>query len=113
MKMVSMKMKPEEKGKSEVMEAPDGTQEKYPWGLRINLGNDQLKALGIKELPKVGQKLPLHAMVSVIGVRSSETDSGEDRNVELQITECMVEMKEPMDMQKTAQTLYGDKGNAI
>lgn len=88
--MVSMKMKPEAKGKHDEMVMPSGPTEKYPYGLRINLGNDQLKALGVKDLPKVGETLPLHAMVSVVGVRSSETEDGSDNNVELQITECMM-----------------------
>lgn len=111
MKMVSMKMKPEAKGKHDTMEMVNGSTEKYPWGLRLNLGNEQLKALGVKDLPKVGEKIPLHAMVTVVGVRSSETENGEDRNVELQITECMMEMKggENMDMGKAGEKMFGGK----
>lgn len=110
MKMASMKMKPEAKGKHDEMVTSSGSSEKYPWGLRINLGNEQLKALGIKDLPKVGESLPLHAMVSVVGVRSSETEGGEDRNVELQITECMMGGESKgMDMGKAASKMYGEK----
>lgn len=111
MKMVSMKMKPEENGEHGTIDAPEGSQEKYPWGLRINLGDEELKKLGINELPKVGEKLPLMAMVSVVGVRSNESQNGETRNVELQITECAMEMKKPMDNEKTASKLYGGEGS--
>lgn len=113
MKMVSMKMTPKKGDKADNMGgmSPDDG-EKYPWGLRINLGDEELKKLGLKELPKVGQEVPLMAMVKVIGVRSNESQEGENRNLELQITDCGMEMGKGMDMEKKASSLYGggDKG---
>jgi len=116
MKMVSMKMAPKKGDKGDEVKCCGMDQEeKYPWGLRINLGDEELKKLGIKELPKVGQELPFTATVKVVGVRSNESQDGENRNVELQITECALEMgKEGMDLEKKATSLYGggDKGGA-
>lgn len=60
---------------------------KYPWGLELRLEDEQLKKLGITDLPKTGSKLQLVASVEVCGTH--ETDSqrgGERRSVELQVT---------------------------
>lgn len=108
MKMTSMKMEPKKGDKAEAACCSMEQEEKYPWGLRLNLGDEELKKLGIKELPKVGQSLTLTATVKVVGVRSNESQEGENRNVELQITDCALDLGKGMNMEKKASSLYGD-----
>jgi len=107
MKMVSMKMTPKKGDKDSEVMPVGGGEDKYPWGLRLNLGDEELKKLGMKELPKVGQVLTMQCQVKVVGVRASETQQGEDRNLELQVTDCGVDMGGGMDMEKKASSLYG------
>jgi hypothetical protein len=62
-------------------------QDKYPYGLRISLGSEQLKALGL-DLPDVGDKKTLVAKVEVVSISSNKSKGGEDHNhVEFQITD--------------------------
>ena len=59
----------------------------YPYGLRICLNTDSLKALGIETLPDLGAELTIKAKVSVCGVCESKNLYGTDRNLDLQITD--------------------------
>jgi len=82
-------------------------QEKYPWGLRLNLGDEELQKLGITDLPKVGTVIAMQCQVKVTGVRSNESQDGENRNLELQVTDCGMDMGKGVDMEKKASNLYG------
>lgn len=59
----------------------------YPYCLRLSLGPDELKMLGITELPKINSEMELEAKVKVVGVSTSEHG---DR-LELQITEMALD----------------------
>jgi hypothetical protein len=66
----------------------------YPYGLRINLNQEQLDALGIKGLPAAGTTMHLEAVAVV--TRSSTEDPDADGDVdyvclEMQVTELAVE----------------------
>jgi hypothetical protein len=50
---------------------------KYPYGLVLHLGDDQLKALGIKELPRVGSEILLSCKAKVTSAREEERGNGE------------------------------------
>ena len=60
----------------------------YPYGLTINLGKDELKKLGIEDLPAVGDEFHIMAVAKVTRVHQSASEQGDDsRGVELQITD--------------------------
>lgn len=82
---VSMEKDPKDSEPSEA--SGTGNDDKYPYGLRISLGHEELKKLGITSLPTVGAKMCIDADVSVIAVRSEEeAEGGVENHVELQIT---------------------------
>lgn len=65
----------------------------YPYGLRLNLGAEQLAALGI-ELPKAGTEFHLEAMATVTRASTEDPDADGDIDfvcLEMQITELGVE----------------------
>lgn len=59
----------------------------YPWGLRLNLDEDQLTALGIASLPSVGAQVGLEAAGKVISASEEEVDGKVRRHLEVQITD--------------------------
>lgn len=86
-----------EDAKEEIAEStypqPVDKQPKYPYGLSISLGEDELEKLGIRtedgklDLPEVGDIISLVAAAKVTSVSSREEMSGEVCcRVELQIT---------------------------
>ena len=69
--------------------SPD--EDPYPYGLAIQLEDDQLKKLGLTNLPKVGATLMLRARVTVRSVSTNEgADRQSHRSVSLQITDLAV-----------------------
>jgi len=102
MKMKSMKLSPEDHAPQKgLREMPS-----YPYGLALSLDHQCLKKLKMKELPEVGEKMMLHAMVEVVSV--SQHDSaygGENQSVGLQITELSLEEAD----EATEEKLYGEK----
>lgn len=62
----------------------------YPYGLRLNLTQDELAKLGYKELPPAGTELRLEAVGCVVRASSEDPDCDGDIDylcVEVQITE--------------------------
>ena len=94
-KLVSMKITKEERDKRTEPSslATDGPA--YPYGLTVQLDNDSLEKLGIKTLPDAGEKYTLIAAVTVVGVSSSESESGKNRSVSLQLTALCLEDEAP------------------
>jgi len=85
MKLASMKLDPEQQKK----EADSMVTDKpvYPWGLCVELNEDALQKLGMKDLPDVDDSMTLTARVVVTSVSSNATTDGENRRVSLQITD--------------------------
>lgn len=116
MKMVSMAMKAEGKGKSDscCCCAPcdcESDKPRYPWGLQIHLENEQLAALGMGDLPKVGSTMTIQCTVKVTSCREEEREGAEpSRTVSMQITEIGTEAPAMSDKEK-AGALYS-KSNA-
>lgn len=122
MKMASMAMKQDKaEGKSDCCccAGPCGCDEgkpRFPWGLQLNLENEQLQALGMSSLPKVGETMTIQAVVKVTRCGEEERE-GEDpcRSVALQITDLGIEAPEqkrvPIDKEATAKSLYGNSMN--
>ena len=71
----------------------EGESPDYPWGLRISLQDEQLDALGLGHLPRVGAKVNIQATATVQSVSSESVDNGQpNRRVDLQITDLGVEV---------------------
>lgn len=112
MKMVSMARSPEEiKEQMDKMtsapEMPDGPQ--YPYGLCITLCDDELEKLGIDkdDMPEIGDMIHLMAMAKVTSVSQSANSSGDQRRIELQITDLSCEDEDDED--DRADRRYGKK----
>lgn len=88
MKLVSMENVQE---KNEMACNPSGEKPKYPYGLSINLCDEVLEALGIKNIPGVGQLLKMECVVEVCSVSQYENKEGSDVSLSLQITEMALE----------------------
>ena len=89
LKMVSMR---KEKKSGEDMPSTSpveaGSEESYPYGLRLRLENDELEKLGMKELPEVGKTCTITAegVVESISSNQSKGSEGSRKSVEIQIT---------------------------
>ena len=66
--------------------SPMADQSQYPYGVCLNLDTDELKKLGIKDLPAVGDEYHIHAVGEVTSVSEQDTGSGESRSLRIQIT---------------------------
>jgi len=100
--------KKEAKAKSESMVIGSSDQERYPYGLRLDLNNDTLEKLGIDKLPSVGTVLMFEAKAKVVGSRQSATEGSENRSIELQITH--IDM--PEDTKAKGELTRADTGAA-
>lgn len=93
--MVDMKSKPE------VEESPgmiEGDEPRYPYGLCLHLGKDELEKLGMTQLPDVGAKMNVMAMGYVKSTSAYETqDDGKSMSVEIQITDLELTPGEKKD----------------
>lgn len=116
-KLVSMKLDPkkiEERNKPSSVITDDAPA--YPYGLRVNLDEDSLDALGVSTLPKVGSTMYLGANVKVVSVSDNEhtSEGGEThrhRSVELQITEMGLDGERAKEEPQTETALYGAAPN--
>lgn len=104
MKLKNMKLSKqdakEQYGGSVMASAPE-----YPYGLSINLDDEALKKLGIKDLPKMGAKIQITAIAEVSSVNENKSIDGKSRqSVSLQITD--------MDLDEAVET-DGDPGEKL
>lgn len=106
MKLVNMKISKKEAKKMTECCAVDAPE--YPYGLRIELGNDALEKLGITALPGVGKKIMVEAVCEVCSVSQYENkDKTSNRSVSLQITDMSV--VEAKEKKSVSDSLYGEK----
>lgn len=88
--------------------------EEYPYGLRLNLTEDDLKKVGL-DMPKVGEMVHVMAMTKVTAVHAHDSErGGTSQGVELQITHMSAEVEDTEDEADTddrtpAQKIYGKK----
>jgi hypothetical protein len=87
--MISMKMTAEEAKDGDLCcDADSGAKgPAYPYGLTIYLDDKTLAKLGITELPDVGTKMALRAVVEVTSNSQRQTQEGKTVNMDLQITD--------------------------
>lgn len=106
MKMVSLKLTRKD-AKEEVGIPPDLPE--YPWGTQLHLDEDEMKKLGLKEMPPVGTEYPIEAVCKVIGTSERETQDGKRATLDVQIIAMAIgDDEEPDTPQgKAAKTLYG------
>lgn len=84
------KERKEEAAEAKSMEPPE-----YPWGLQIRLENEELKKLGIKDLPEVGEEYHLEVVAKVTSVSENQYGDGRtERCVCLQICMAGVQLDE-------------------
>lgn len=104
--MKSMKMDKEEMKQEYKMCSPEEAP-LYPYGLKIDLCKASLEKLGIKEMPEVGQKMMINALVEVCSVCVNEYSNGENHsNVVLQITD--MELSPLTEKKPASKMLYGE-----
>lgn len=110
-KLVSMKI--DRAARDAAMRGPAVMSEEgplYPWGLALNLGDEEIKALGMKQLPEAGETMLLVAKVKVSGTSSEDVagDAGKAKrqNVRLQITDMALE--DAGEKTNAAEKLYGE-----
>lgn len=106
----------EKKAAQERWTKPPESDVEYPYGLCINLGKDEIKKLGLKDLPDVGEEVTVLAVCTVTRVSQSASLKANDEDsqgVELQITHMgLVEGNDADEdatpMGKAAKKLYGN-----
>lgn len=86
--MTSMKIEPRKAEQSTAI-MNDGPE--YPYGLRICLGTDELKKLGIEKLPELGKEIAISAKGTVCAVSENENLYGKNQSLDLQITDMELE----------------------
>lgn len=102
-KLVDMKYtKAEAKAEAEEYSKPSLDNEpRYPWGLQIRLEDEELKKLGITDLPEVGAEFHLTVVAEVQSATESKMASGRtDRCVCLQITMLGIDLEESAASEK-------------
>lgn len=92
-------------------EAAMPVSDEYPYGLRIQLGKEELEKLGITELPDVGAVFNLDARAVVKSVRANDSEQGKDYGCELQITHLELETDAGEEASQTATKMYPQMGN--
>ena len=95
MKTIHLKLpKNSKKEKNAAIQEP--TSDEYPYGLRINLNEGQVKKLPHLMDYKVDSTVSIVAMGKIIGIRSNEQSGGkEDRSIEIQLTSIGCEKAAP------------------
>lgn len=91
MELKSMKLskKEQKEEKAEMLAGPERSS--YPYGLCLHLDADELEKLGLGDLPKLGAKLKLEAVVEVNSTSQNSGIYGEHKSVDLQIVEMGLE----------------------
>lgn len=87
MKMADMKLPKSSKKDGNLAVAMVSGKEEYPYGLRLDLNEDQLKNLGSLFESDTDTEVMIHAKGKVLSKRSEARTGGKsDRSMEIQIT---------------------------
>lgn len=102
-KMVSMKRDAADRMNSEVSIVHE---DEYGYGLRLHLDNAELEKLGFgTEMPEVGSKRTMRAIVEVVSTSKHEGADGIERSLSLQITDMGIDEDRP-DLDAMAGRMY-------
>jgi hypothetical protein len=87
-------------------------QPKYPYGLQLNLDDASLSKLGLSQLPNVGEKMIVLAVVEVSNASAYENKGeGVKQSLGLQITEmCLHPYDEKVLKEEKSESMQQDKG---
>lgn len=112
MKLVDMARTPAEQKAAQDRYTIDDKGPDYPWGLCLDLCQDELSKLGIEGLPEVGDEMHIYAVAKVTRVSQSASESGDDsRGVTLQICEMgTMEADDGDEDDSPAGKLYSKRG---
>jgi hypothetical protein len=106
MALVNMKQQPK---REETAGAIEADEPRYPYGLCISLGKEELEKLGITALPKVGGEMMITAKAVVKSTSAYDTQGeGQDMRVELQITDMGLGQTDDAQNNDRASKLYGN-----
>ena len=106
MALVNMKQQPK---REEMPGAIESDEPRYPYGLCISLGKEELAKLNITALPKVGGEMMITAKAIVKSTSAYDTQGeGQDMRVELQITDMDIGQTEDAQNDNRANKLYGN-----
>lgn len=82
---------------------------KYPYGLRISLDEKAIQKMGMGDMPQVGKKMKMMAMVEVVEVRQYDRNDGDsDRGIDLQITDMAMMANDEERVRSAEEALYGN-----
>jgi hypothetical protein len=96
--------KADRKSDKEAMKPTLGEGSDYHHGLSVHLDHESLKKLGMHTLPKVGDKLHLHAHAHVTEVREEHRDGGKpNSSVHLQLRKMDVQGMQKDDSESRAE----------
>jgi hypothetical protein len=106
MALVNMKQQPK---REEMPGAIESDEPRYPYGLCISLGKEELAKLNITALPKVGGEMMITAKAIVKSTSAYDTQGeGQDMRVELQITDMGLGQTDDAQNENRASKLYGN-----
>lgn len=106
MALINMKQQPK---REEMPGAIEADEPRYPYGLCISLGKEELEKLGITALPKVGGEMMITAKAVVKSTSAYDTQGeGQDMRVELQITDMGLGQTDDAQNNDRASKLYGN-----
>ncbi len=106
MALINMKQQPK---REEMPGAIESDEPRYPYGLCISLGKEELEKLGITALPKVGGEMMITAKAVVKSTSAYDTQGeGTDMRVELQITDMGLGQTDDAQNNDRASKLYGN-----
>lgn len=108
MNLIDMKLSPDEAKKEYGMPSTSMLSDaddlpKYPWGLSLCLDDEVIAKLNLGELPDVGTKFMLMAVVEVTSNSQRQNQDGKCVSMDLQITEMALA---PNTDKSPAQGLY-------
>lgn len=66
----------------------------YPYGLRLSLGNDELKKLPGLKKADMNNAVTIRAVGHIVAMRQNETQEGNDRSIEIQIEKLSINGEE-------------------
>lgn len=90
-------MKLSKKQKSDGMKMPmgvDSDSPNYPYGLRLSLGNDDLKKLPGLKKADMKDAVTIRAVGHIVAMRQNDTQAGKDRTIEIQIEKLSINGEE-------------------
>lgn len=93
--LTDMKLSKKAKSDSKAMTMMGGeAAPNYPYGLRLSLGNDELKKLpGLKKIA-MDDAVTIRAVGHIVATRQQDTAEGKERSIEIQIEKLSINGEE-------------------